>query len=61
MRAATHLITKLRSRGFDPIGVDLSQLLKAGGGVKCCTLELRDPMNEAGYGDVSPGDLEALL
>ena len=28
-------------RGYEPIGVDLSELLKAGGGAKCCTLELR--------------------
>lgn len=31
----------LRSRGYEPIGVDLSELLLGGGGVKCCTLELR--------------------
>ena len=31
----------LRDRGYDPIGVDLSELLLGGGGVKCCTLELR--------------------
>jgi N-dimethylarginine dimethylaminohydrolase len=31
----------LRERGFNPIGVDLSELLLGGGGVKCCTLELR--------------------
>ena len=31
----------LRERGYNPIGVDLSELLLAGGGVKCCTLELR--------------------
>ncbi|MGW7460476.1 dimethylargininase [Streptomyces sp. NPDC054797] len=40
--AATALHAKLRARGFEPIGVDLSELLKAGGSVKCCTLELRD-------------------
>jgi len=40
-QAATHLIGALRQRGFQPIGVDVSELLKAGGGVKCCTLELR--------------------
>ncbi|UQA97709.1 amidinotransferase [Streptomyces halobius] len=40
--AATHLIAELKDRGFEPIGVDLSELLKAGGSVKCCTLELRD-------------------
>ncbi|MFF3687021.1 dimethylargininase [Streptomyces sp. NPDC002187] len=38
---ATGLAEKLRNRGFNPIGVDLSELLKAGGSVKCCTLELR--------------------
>ncbi|WBU39389.1 arginine deiminase-related protein [Homoserinibacter sp. YIM 151385] len=32
---------QLRERGFTPIGVDLSELLLGGGGVKCCTLELR--------------------
>ena len=32
---------QLRKRGYNPIGVDLSELLLAGGGVKCCTLELR--------------------
>lgn len=31
----------LRSRGYNPIGVDLAELLLGGGGVKCCTLELR--------------------
>jgi N-dimethylarginine dimethylaminohydrolase len=24
-----------------PVGVDMSELLKGGGGAKCCTLELR--------------------
>jgi N-dimethylarginine dimethylaminohydrolase len=32
---------QLRERGFEPIGVELGELLKAGGSVKCCTLELR--------------------
>jgi N-dimethylarginine dimethylaminohydrolase len=38
---ATGLAAQLRERGFHPIGVDLSELLKAGGGAKCCTLEVR--------------------
>lgn len=38
---AVHLKDELRRRGFEPIGVELSELLKAGGSVKCCTLELR--------------------
>lgn len=32
---------QLIERGFTPHGVDLSELLLGGGGVKCCTLELR--------------------
>jgi N-dimethylarginine dimethylaminohydrolase len=40
-QAATGLFAQLREHGFEPIGVDLSELLKAGGSVKCCTLELR--------------------
>ncbi|MCW4385863.1 N-dimethylarginine dimethylaminohydrolase [Salinibacterium sp. SYSU T00001] len=32
---------QLRERGYTPVGVDLSELLLGGGGVKCCTLELR--------------------
>lgn len=39
--AATGLLGRLAERGYRPIGVDLSELLKAGGSVKCCTLELR--------------------
>lgn len=38
---ATGFADQLRARGYNPIGVDLSELLKGGGGVKCCTLELR--------------------
>jgi N-dimethylarginine dimethylaminohydrolase len=40
-QAATGLIAQLREHGFSPIGADMSELLKAGGSVKCCTLELR--------------------
>ncbi|WP_373293716.1 dimethylargininase [Actinomadura livida] len=38
---AAELIGTLRDRGFDPVPVNLSELRKAGGGPKCCTLELR--------------------
>ncbi|MGW1174749.1 dimethylargininase [Kitasatospora sp. NPDC002543] len=41
--AATGLALQLRERGFEPIGMDLSELLKGGGSVKCCTLEMREP------------------
>ena len=38
---ARGFIEQLTAAGFEPVGVDLSELLKAGGGPKCCTLELR--------------------
>jgi arginine dihydrolase len=38
---ATGLIKDLECRGFTPVPVDLSELRKAGGGPKCCTLEIR--------------------
>ncbi len=38
---ATGLARQLSCRGFEPVPVDMSELLKAGGGAKCCTLELR--------------------
>jgi N-dimethylarginine dimethylaminohydrolase len=38
---AVGLARQLSERGFVPVPVDLSELLKAGGGPKCCTLELR--------------------
>ena len=38
--AATGFAAQLRQAGFKPVGVDLSELLKGGGSVKCCTLEV---------------------
>ncbi len=38
---ATTFARDLAARGYQPHGVDLSELLRGGGGVKCCTLELR--------------------
>lgn len=38
--SATGFAEQLRQRGFLPVGVDLSELLKGGGSVKCCTLEI---------------------
>ncbi|WP_435869474.1 dimethylargininase [Agrococcus sediminis] len=32
---------QLAERGYETIGLDLSELLRGGGGIKCCTLELR--------------------
>jgi N-dimethylarginine dimethylaminohydrolase len=40
-RAAKGLHGPLRDRGFEPVPVDMSELHKAGGSVKCCTQELR--------------------
>jgi N-dimethylarginine dimethylaminohydrolase len=42
---ATALAAQLTARGFEVLPVDLSELLKGGGGVKCCTLELRRPLS----------------
>jgi N-dimethylarginine dimethylaminohydrolase len=39
--AAADLAAQLRERGYQPVGVDLGELLKAGGSVKCCPLEIR--------------------
>ncbi|TYK52902.1 dimethylargininase [Actinomadura decatromicini] len=38
---ATGLIASLRIHGYEPVPVNMSELRKAGGGPKCCTLELR--------------------
>jgi N-dimethylarginine dimethylaminohydrolase len=38
---AVRFAEALRDHSFNPVGVDLSELLKGGGGVKCCTLDLR--------------------
>lgn len=39
-QTATGVIEALRECGYHPIGVDVSELHKSGGAVKCCTLEL---------------------
>lgn len=38
---AVDLGRAMAARGFEPVFVDISELRKAGGGPKCCTLELR--------------------
>lgn len=38
--AAVGFAEQLSAAGFEPIGVDMSELLKGGGSVKCCTLEV---------------------
>jgi N-dimethylarginine dimethylaminohydrolase len=41
--AATALAAQLTAHGFEPVGVHLEELLNAGGGPKCCTLEIHHP------------------
>ena len=38
--AATGLAAKLPAAGYVPVPVELGELLKSGGSVKCCTMEL---------------------
>ncbi len=38
---ATRLGAELATRGYEPVFVDISELRKAGGGPKCCTMEIR--------------------
>lgn len=38
---ATTLAEKVAERGYEPVFIDISELRKAGGGPKCCTLEIR--------------------
>jgi N-dimethylarginine dimethylaminohydrolase len=38
--AAAGFAEQLHRAGFEPIGVEMSELLKGGGSVKCCTLEV---------------------
>ncbi len=38
---APGLAAQLADKGFEPVGVEMSEFLKAGGGPKCCTLEIR--------------------
>ncbi|GAA2074797.1 arginine deiminase-related protein [Aeromicrobium halocynthiae] len=37
--AATRLAQEIAARGYTPVPVDLSEFVKAGGSVKCCTME----------------------
>ena len=38
--AARGMHDLVRARGFEPVPVEMSEFVKAGGGVKCCTLEI---------------------
>ncbi len=50
---ATALADALEVRGFTPVPVELSELRKAGGGPKCCTMELRAAASDTSV----PGDI----
>ena len=52
---ATGFAAQLADHGYNPIPVDLSELLLGGGGVKCCTLELRGSDSGGGSGSDSGG------
>ena len=45
---AADLAPALRARGYNPIPVDTGELLKGGGGAKCCTLEVRGSASTPG-------------
>lgn len=47
-KQAKRLPQQLKERGFIPISLDMTELLKGGGGAKCCTLELRKREEIAG-------------
>jgi N-dimethylarginine dimethylaminohydrolase len=38
---ADHLMGELVAAGYEPLPIDLSELLRGGGSVKCCTQEIR--------------------
>ncbi|WP_327675410.1 dimethylargininase [Kitasatospora sp. NBC_00458] len=61
---ADRLADRLSERGFEPVGVDVSEFRKAGGGAKCCTLELDSAPSdwsrpEAPGADARPADIHA--
>ena len=40
---AAYLRTQIAAAGYRPVSIDLSELVKGGGSVKCCTQEIRSP------------------
>ena len=52
---ARQLREELAAAGYWPVSVDLSELIKGGGSVKCCTQEIR-PAPVPLHGVVSPSD-----
>lgn len=56
---ATALAARLAARGYEPVHVEVGELLKAGGGPKCCVLELRSRAPRFGAVPTGQGDLAA--
>jgi len=56
--AATGLAGPLRQRGYEPIPVELDELLKGGGSLKCCTQTLRGVRSSSL--DLSTGSRQAF-
>lgn len=44
---AALLVDRLRARGYQPVGIDVSEFVKSGGGVKCVTMEWHQHANAA--------------
>ncbi len=43
---AEHLRPRSAAAGYRPISIDLSELIKGGGSVKCCTQEIRPRLED---------------
>jgi N-dimethylarginine dimethylaminohydrolase len=53
--AASGFAATLKARGYRPVPVELGELLKSGGSVKCCTMELHETGRRASARSVRPG------
>ena len=51
---ADHLVAELRRAGYAPVPVDLGELVKGGGSVKCCTQEVRRHVAEPTLAEPGP-------
>jgi N-dimethylarginine dimethylaminohydrolase len=58
---AQQLREDLATAGYWPISVDLSELIKGGGSVKCCTQEIRPAPIETRIVDSLPDDVASLI
>jgi N-dimethylarginine dimethylaminohydrolase len=51
---AAHLRTQIAAAGYRPVSIDLSELAKGGGSVKCCTQELHAFRGSKGVAPLAP-------